>query len=388
MTEPPRPISIICPHCNRRYPAQWAQTADTEPDDPTTVLIDGSFMAFCPHCGRMADIRTLNALTVRDAVLYLDYTIYPDLIEHYLPPIDQNPAAVYLYGLPSDRSRRVMTQALRTIASLLTGQDARNADILAIRWGSLRYPHTAAVRARLGDIYSPATANRTLSALRGVLKEAWRLGQMSAEDYQRAIDVQNIKGETVPAGRELSDGEILALVNICKADSSPAGVRDAAIIGLLYTCGLRRAELVALDVSDFEPESGRLLIRAGKGRKQRTVYAQGGALRALNDWLKVAQLDSAPLFVPVLKGDRIVPRRMNAQSIYDMLKKRATEAGVKDFSPHDMRRTFVGEMLERGVDIATVANIAGHASVDTTRRYDRRPEQTKKRAAEKLHFPY
>ena len=50
--------------------------------------------------------------------------------------------------------------------------------------------------------------------------------------------------------------------------------------------------------------------------------------------------------------------------------------------------SHVGEMLERGVDIATVANIAGHASVDTTRRYDRRPEATKQQAATKLHFPY
>lgn len=61
---------------------------------------------------------------------------------------------------------------------------------------------------------------------------------------------------------------------------------------------------------------------------------------------------------------------------------------AKDFSPHDFCRTFVGEMLEHGVDIATVANIAGHASVDTTRRYDRRPETTKQQAANKLHFPY
>jgi integrase len=387
MTESKRPIAIVCPHCGQRYPAQWAQPGNWEQDESAN-LIDESFTTFCPHCGGMVDIRTLNALTVRDAVLYLDYTIYPDLIEHYQPPIDQNPAAVYLYSLASEKSRRVMTQALRTVASLLTGQDARNADILGIRWSAVRYPHTAAIRARLSEIYSPATANRTLSALRGVLKEAWRLGQMTAEDYQRAIDIQNIKGETVPAGRELSTGEILALVNICKSDTTPAGVRDAAIIGLLYTCGLRRAELVALDVSDFDSDSGRLLVRSGKGRKQRTVYVQGGALRALVDWRTASGQASGPLFVPILKGNRITPRRMNAQSIYDMLKKRAIESGVKDFSPHDMRRTFVGEMLERGVDIATVANIAGHASVDTTRRYDRRPEEVKKRAANKLHFPY
>ena len=114
----------------------------------------------------------------------------------------------------------------------------------------------------------------------------------------------------------------------------------------------------------------------------------GGALRALQDWLSVRGSDIGALFVPINKSGRLTPRRMSAQAIYDLLKKRAEEAGVKDFSPHDMRRTFVGEMLERGVDIATVANIAGHSSVDTTRRYDRRPEETKKKAAGRLHFPY
>jgi integrase len=170
-------------------------------------------------------------------------------------------------------------------------------------------------------------------------------------------------------------------------DKSPGGVRDAAIIGLLYTCGLRSADLVALNRGDFEPETGKLLVREGKGRKQRNVYVQGGARRALDDWTAVSG-EVVPLFVPVLKGGKITRRRMSAQTIYDMLKKRARQAGVREFSPHDLRRTFVGDMLDRGVDIATVANIAGHASVDTTRRYDRRPEETKKNAAGKLHFPY
>ena len=303
-------------------------------------------------------------------------------------PLDRHPAAVYLASLSSERSRRVTAQALRTITALLTGEDPKRADMLALNWAALRYPHTAALRARLTQDFSPATANRLLSALRGVLKEAWRLGYMTADDYGRAVDIRNTKGQTLPAGRELSQGELLALVNTCKADAAPAGVRDAAILGLLYTCGLRRAELVALDVSDFEPGSGKLSVRAGKGRKQRTVYVQGGALQALHDWRATAGTYSGPLFVPINKGSRLAERRMSAQSIYDLLKKRGEQASVKAFSPHDLRRTFVGDMLDRGVDIASVANIAGHASVDTTRRYDRRPEETKRRAAGKLHFPY
>jgi site-specific recombinase XerD len=308
-------------------------------------------------------------------------------------PFDRHPAAVYLASLASERSRRTMAGDLRTLTALLTGHpttDARHMDIFSLDWGRLRYTHTAALRSRLLDHYSVASTNRILSALRGVLKEAWRLGSLSAEDYQRAIDVPSVRGESVPAGRELAQGELVALVNACKADPSAAGVRDAAILGLLYTCGLRRAELVALNVDDVEVETGRLVVRSGKGRKGRTVYVQGGALHALTDWVGLLQPNgSAPLFVPILKSGRIAPeRRMSAQAVYDLLRKRGEQAQVKAFSPHDLRRTFVGDMLERGVDIATVASIAGHASVDTTRRYDRRPEETKRRAAGKLHFPY
>jgi integrase len=312
---------------------------------------------------------------------------YPELTAIYNVQLDENPAAVYLASLSSERSRKVMEQTLRSAAALLTGQNPQTTNILAIHWSALRYPHTAALRARLLEVYSPATVNRTLSAIRGVLKEAWRLGQMTAEDYRRAVDVRNIKAETLPAGRELDQEEISALAEVCRGDRSPSGPRDTAILALLYTCGLRRAEIVALDVRDFEPETGKLRVLAGKGRKQRTVYAQGSALRALLAWLHRRSWTDGPLFLPVLKNERIVRRRLSPQTIYDILKRRAAQAGVNDFSPHDFRRTFVGDMLERGVDIATVANIAGHASVDTTRRYDRRPEETKKKAAQVLDFP-
>ncbi len=71
-----------------------------------------------------------------------------------------------------------------------------------------------------------------------------------------------------------------------------------------------------------------------------------------------------------------------------MLTRRAADAGVKRFSPHDLRRTFVGDLLDAGADISVVAKMAGHSSVNTTARYDRRPEQAKQQAAEMLHVPY
>ena len=210
---------------------------------------------------------------------------------------------------------------------------------------------------------------------------------MGAEEYQRAIMVDNVKGETLPAGRELGSGEIVALMAACEKDPSPAGVRDAAIIGVMYIGGLRRAEITALDLDDYDTETGRMVVR-GKRRKERTAYLENGSGRALIDWLAVRGDEPGPLFLPVNKGGNIQPRRMTTQAIYNMLDKRGKEAGVSDFSPHDMRRTFVSDHLAAGTDIAIVAKMAGHASVTTTARYDRRPEEAKREAAGRLHLPY
>ena len=94
--------------------------------------------------------------------------------------------------------------------------------------------------------------------MRGALKSAWRLGQITAEEYHRAAGVQSVSGETLPAGRSIPQGEIYAPMNACANDPTAAGVRDAAMVAVLYACGLRRAEIVKLDVADYDLETGAL----------------------------------------------------------------------------------------------------------------------------------
>ena len=257
-----------------------------------------------------------------------------------------------------------------------------------VDWSALRYQHTQAVRARLAETYAPATTNKMLSALRGVLREAWRLGQMSAEDYHRAADLEAVRGETLPRGRALGTGELRALLHACSADASPAGARDAALLALLYGGGLRRSEAVVLDLADYDPESGALTIRAGKGRKDRLAYATNGAADALADWLAVRGDEPGPMFVPINKGGRVLPRRLSPQAVMNILAKRARQAGVAHASPHDFRRSFISDLLDAGADITTVSKLAGHANVATTSRYDRRGEVAKRKAATLLHVPY
>lgn len=262
-----------------------------------------------------------------------------------------NPAAVYLARL-APGSRRTMRGALLTIAALLTDGAA---DCFALPWHLLRYQHTQAVRAMLAERYAPATTNKHLAALRGVLTEAWRLGLIEAADYQRAVDLPGVRGGALPRGRALTPGELRALFAAC-ADGSPAGARDAALLAVLYGGGLRRAEVVSLDMSDYLPVTGALTVRHGKGEKARIVYLTGGAQTATGAWCTVRGDETGPLFLPINKGGRVMHRRMTDQAILAMLQRRALKAGVGHFSPHDLRRTFISDLLDAGADIATVQN--------------------------------
>ena len=332
-------------------------------------------------------------LTSENALVVADFAANPEISPLVAMPAPEFHAAlVYLASL-APRSRRTMSGDLNAIAALLT---SGRCDLMSLPWANLRYSHCAAVRSVLAGKYAHTSANRMLSALRGVLKAAWRLGQLPTEEYHRAIDLAPVRGESLPRGRALSAGELRALFGACN-DGKNAGARDAALLGVLYGCGLRRAEAVALDVADYSRDANELVIRSGKGNKARNVYLPPGASAALDRWVwlrgeNVGRDENQPLFLPVLKGKaaaggRIVLRRLTDQSVMDILLRRARQAGLKRTSPHDFRRTFISDLLDAGADIATVQKMAGHSNVSTTARYDRRGEAAKQRAASLLHVP-
>jgi site-specific recombinase XerD len=339
----------------------------------TTDLVLGHAAALLPTVDRLAQV-------VEPAA--------PGELAHNvveLPAVDRlshNAAAVYLASL-APGSRRTMAQALDTIAGLAGGTDS-----LSLPWHLLRAAHTAAIRAKLAEQFAAARANKMLSALRGVLKAAWRLGQLDGHSYQRAVDVPAVKGSTLPRGRSLEPGELRALFAACAADDSPAGKRDAALLAVLYGAGLRRSEAAALVLDNYNQGTGELRVESGKGNKARLVYVANGGKRAVDTWLAVRGNEPGPLFVPINKAGNVVHRALTDQAVYNCLVKRGEQAGLPHFSPHDMRRSFVSDLLDSGADISTVQKLAGHANVNTTQRYDRRDEHTKKRAAELLHVPY
>jgi len=294
------------------------------------------------------------------------------------------PVAAYLAGLTSPKSRRTMSNALARIVEM-TSDDF---DSLTYPWHRLTFAHTSAIRTALVERYSPASVNVMLSALRGVLKACWRLNLIEGDTYRRAVDVANVKAETLPRGRALSGGEIRSLFRACERTQSTSACRDAALLALLYGGGLRRSEVVALQLSDYDVDTGTVMVREGKGRKERLVYLPIGARDAMVDWLAARGDTAGPLLLPISKGGMFAMRTMSTQAVYERLRYLGKRAGVKAFSPHDLRRSFVSDLLDLGADVSLVQKLAGHADINTTQRYDRRPEASKRKAAELLHVPF
>ncbi len=143
-----------------------------------------------------------------------------------------------------------------------------------------------------------------------------------------------------------------------------------------------------LDLSDFDPNTGAITVRGAKGGKDRMVYLPSSGIRVVNAWLKVRGVKAGPLLYPISKSYRVMQRRLTDQAVLYILQKRAQSAVVNSFSPHDCRRTFISNLLDAGVDLVTVCQLAGHASPITTAKYDRRGEVAKRRAVELLHIPF
>jgi len=256
---------------------------------------------------------------------------------------------------------------------------------LHVDWSGISPPTVRAIMARI--VGAPATRNTTLYALRGVARMAWESSIIDTEAYSRIRAIPPDPGGRLPAGRHVPQDEVGRLLEACGRDRTPAGQRDAAIIAVMAATGLRRAEVCTLQLGQVDIEGGSVRV-IGKRNKERESYMGDGALEALEDWLSVRGGGPGPLFCAISRKALYPTRPMSTIAVNRMLARRAMEAGVEDVTPHDLRRTFVSEALDAGGDIATVAALVGHASVQTTQRYDRRGEATKRRVAALVKVPY
>ena len=288
-------------------------------------------------------------------------------------------AVLYLVTLTALSSRVAMLSKLRLVAMYLavplSHLDPRRWDVVQIE----------ALRTALAAKYSPANVNMCLTAVRGLLRAALRLGHIDHMRYEQLAAVRKVPGgNSEPAGRHVTTDELARLFAWYREQREPWARRDECALALLYGCGLRRTEACGLLLSDRR--DAKLVVR-GKGRKKRIAPMPTGTIEALDAWLAVRGDAPGHILAPIVRGI-IKARELTSGALYESLKRSAREAGVAHFSPHDLRRTVIGDLFDRGADVSTVQHMMGHASPSTTTRYDRRPVRAREAAAASIEVPF
>jgi integrase/recombinase XerD len=219
-----------------------------------------------------------------------------------------------------------------------------------------------------GHGLSAASVARRLSALRGLYRHLLDAGALRRDPTEH-VDRPR-PGRPLP--RALSRAVVTALVESPDA-RAPRGLRDRAILEVLYATGMRASECLGLRTEDANLGAG-YVICTGKGRKQRLVPLGAVAVRWVRDYLR----DARPRFTRRRDGGRLFvnPRGgpLSRQSLWAIVRRAAAAAGLRGrVSPHVLRHSFASHLLEGGADLRSVQMMLGHADISTTQIYTHLP---------------
>jgi integrase/recombinase XerC len=221
------------------------------------------------------------------------------------------------------------------------------------------------VRGYLAEVMkhaSRATVQRRLFAIKAYFR--WRTATLDVENPVRAMRSPKVE-KRLP--QVIDERHAARLVEAEGDNEGPAALRDRAILEVLYSAGLRVSELTGLCWRDVDDDLGMVMVRAGKGNKDRLVPLGEPALDALKAW-KTAMptawtLDGA--VITNLRGGRLTPR-----SVQNIVARRLLDAGIDaPLTPHGLRHCFATHMLNGGADLRSIQEMLGHSSLQTTQRY-------------------
>lgn len=299
--------------------------------------------------------------------------------------ISRNPLTLYLARL-APSSQLTMRYVLQDAADRLGFEEINLEDI---DWHLLQPEHVVALVAVLReDGYAPNTSSLYVNAVRGVMNEAWRISLISQEHLLKMRSVKATAGTRLSQGRNLRRTLIRELMDVCAADPRPQGLRDAAVIGILYGSGMRKSESVNLDLAqvNFAERSLRVM---GKGNKELIKYAPAWAFAKLQAWLefrrehlKEGEQDDNFLFNRIRRGSHITRERITKHAIYYIARQRGEQVGVK-IMPHDFRRSFITRVIEEH-DLSIAQKLAHHTNIQTTASYDVRDDNERRRAIDRF----
>lgn len=226
--------------------------------------------------------------------------------------------------------------------------------------------------------YKPASTGRKIAAIKSFFNFLVKQGYIKKNP---ALLISSPKlSERLPSFLTYDEVErILESAN----GKDESGLRDRAILELLYSSGLRVGELVSLKIEDINIAEGTLKIR-GKGNKERIVPVGSYALNAIFDYIKKRSNSRASYIFLNKKGEKIT-----ARSVERIVKRYARIAGIsKKVTPHVFRHSFASHLLDRGADLRTVQELLGHSDITTTQIYTHVTVQRLKQLYEKYHPKY
>ena len=254
-------------------------------------------------------------------------------------------------------------------------------------WGAVTAGDVLTLGAALASVYSPATVGAILSGVRSVLRLAVAFDEADGAAATAAAAIKRPRdGREHPAPRRSTahagdPATLAALWRAIESDKAPARrARDRALLAMLYGAGLRRSEAAAVTIANVGADvgGGSVAVERGKGGRSRSVPVAAWAAAALAEWRAVRRGalddDSAggAFVVTVNRYGQPVGRALTGHSVGRIVGRIAAAAGVP-VVPHDLRRAFVSAAITAGGgDLSAAAWLAGHASVTTTARYDRR----------------
>ena len=297
----------------------------------------------------------------------------------------QAPVVLYLERL-APSSRQTMRYVLQDAADRLGVEDVT---IDEFPWHQLQPGHiTALVAALRADGYAPNTSSLYVNAIRGVMNQAWQQSLITQDHLLKIRAVKAGGGTRLRKGRNLRRTLIRELMDVCAADPRPQGLRDAAIIAILYGSGMRKSESVNLELSQINVAERSLQVM-GKGNKELIKFAPAWAFEKLEAWLAFRRAhlpegvdDDDFLFNRIRRGNHITRERITKHAIYYIAKQRGKQVGV-NIMPHDFRRSFITRVIEE-YDVSIAQKLAHHANIATTVSYDMRDDNERRNATDRF----
>ncbi len=261
-----------------------------------------------------------------------------------------------LASVPAENTRRAYGKAIDELFGFARGRPLTRALLLEFR-------------GFMSALAAP-TANLRLSAVRKMVAEAARNGWLPVEEAARLTDVPNLPERGIRLGNWLTKEQARELLRVPDRETL-IGKRDYIILGFLVACGLRRAELAALDAEALQMREGRWVLPdlLGKGGRVRTVAVPLWLREAVVAWQTAAGVRDGKLIRRMGKGGRVLAAGLSVDSIRLVVLKAAMEIDVAGLAPHDLRRTCAKLCRKAGGDLEQIKFLLGHSSIQTTERY-------------------